>query len=222
MNKMDDKEKVMIDEKERVLIEEDKKAMLSDEEKAMIEEEDQAYLDWLIETISKEKNMTSLGNAMMGTLLGHSDAEKMFRPWWDSLEDFVIYGLIMLGLIVSPTTIFNGTPLFCTQCTKPGQCGDNPSSVDDPGYYPYWVKSYCTMTSLTIFTLYFPYILLLSALALAAIERLFSRMFKTNIQIEGFYSLLKAEVSSNIESNDITVELENNVRTVEIRESFKV
>jgi hypothetical protein len=28
------------------------------------------------------------------------------------------------------------------------------------------VKSYCTMTSLTLFTLYFPYILLLSALAL--------------------------------------------------------
>jgi hypothetical protein len=28
------------------------------------------------------------------------------------------------------------------------------------------VKSYCTTTSLTLFTLYFPYILLLSALAL--------------------------------------------------------
>ena len=35
---------------------------------------------------------------------------------WDALEDFVIYGLIMLGLIVSPTTIFNGTPLYCTLC----------------------------------------------------------------------------------------------------------
>ena len=33
----------------------------------------------------------------------------------------------------------------------------------------------------------------------AAIERLFSRMFKTNIQIEGFYSLLITEASSNIE-----------------------
>ena len=35
---------------------------------------------------------------------------------WDTLEDFVIYGLIMLGLIISPTTIFNGTPLYCTPC----------------------------------------------------------------------------------------------------------
>jgi hypothetical protein len=24
----------------------------------------------------------------------------LFRPWWDALEDFVIYGLILLGLIV--------------------------------------------------------------------------------------------------------------------------
>ena len=49
--------------------------------------------------------------------LSHTDQEKMFRPWWDNLEDFVIYGLISLGLIVLPTQIFQGTPLFCTICT---------------------------------------------------------------------------------------------------------
>ena len=61
--------------------------------------------------------MAAIGTALMGAL-GHSEHEKMFRPWWDALEDFVIYGLIMLGLIVSPTTIFNGTPLFCTLCSQ--------------------------------------------------------------------------------------------------------
>jgi hypothetical protein len=59
--------------------------------------------------------MAFLGTTIMGAL-GHSEAEKMFRPWWDTLEDFVIYGLIMLGLVISPTTIFNGTPLYCTPC----------------------------------------------------------------------------------------------------------
>ena len=49
---------------------------------------------------------------------------------------------------------------------KEGQCGSYPSTANDSSYYPFWVKSYCTMTSLTFFTLYFPYILLLSALAL--------------------------------------------------------
>ncbi len=30
----------------------------------------------------------------------------LFRPWWDALEDFVIYGLILLGLIVRKPIIF--------------------------------------------------------------------------------------------------------------------
>ena len=134
--------------------------------------------------------MAMLGSALMGGLMSHSDAEKMFRPWWDAIEDFVIYGLIMLGLIVSPTTIFNGTPLYCTLCTRPGQCGSAPNSTTDPGYHIYFVKSYCTHKALGKFTLYFPYILLISALILVGIERLFKKIFKTNIQVEGFYSLL--------------------------------
>ena len=31
---------------------------------------------------------------------GYQITISMFRPWWDSIEDFVVYGLIMLGLIV--------------------------------------------------------------------------------------------------------------------------
>ena len=62
--------------------------------------------------------MATLGTALMGGLMAQTEAEKMVRPWWDAIEDFVIYGLIMLGLIVAPTTIFNGTPLFCNLCSK--------------------------------------------------------------------------------------------------------
>ena len=62
--------------------------------------------------------MALLGTKLMGGLMSHTDSEKLLRPWWDAIEDFVIYGLIMLGLIVTPTTIFNGTPLFCTLCTQ--------------------------------------------------------------------------------------------------------
>ena len=31
-----------------------------------------------------------------------------FRPWWDNFEDFLVYGLVILGLIVAPTAIVNG------------------------------------------------------------------------------------------------------------------
>ena len=42
--------------------------------------------------------MASIGNALVGKILGHSAAEKAFRPWWDNLEDFLVYGLVMLGM----------------------------------------------------------------------------------------------------------------------------
>ena len=104
--------------------------------------------------------MAAIGTALMSTL-SHTDQEKMFRPWWDNLEDFVIYGLISLGLIVLPTQIFQGTPLFCTICTtvttvltiplltpliydQEDQCGVNRSSEVDPGYHIYYIKNYCT------------------------------------------------------------------------------
>ena len=108
--------------------------------------------------------MAAIGTALMSTL-SHTDQEKMFRPWWDNLEDFVIYGLISLGLIVLPTQIFQGTPLFCTICTtvrtiltiprpltpirtniynQEDQCGANRSSGVDPGYHIYYIKNYCT------------------------------------------------------------------------------
>ena len=41
--------------------------------------------------------MASIGNALVSKILGHSAAEKAFRPWWDNLEDFLVYGLVMLG-----------------------------------------------------------------------------------------------------------------------------
>jgi hypothetical protein len=42
-------------------------------------------------------NMATLGAALVSSVLGHSAAEKAFRPWWDNLEDFLVYGLVMLG-----------------------------------------------------------------------------------------------------------------------------
>ena len=41
--------------------------------------------------------MASLGASLVTEVLGHSAAEKTFRPWWDILEDYLLYGLITLG-----------------------------------------------------------------------------------------------------------------------------
>ena len=45
-----------------------------------------------------------VGANVAASVLGHSVAEKAFRPWWDKFEDRLIYGLIVLGnffLIIS-------------------------------------------------------------------------------------------------------------------------
>ena len=33
------------------------------------------------------------------TLLDRTDAEKVFRPWWDTIEDMLLNTLIALGII---------------------------------------------------------------------------------------------------------------------------
>ena len=66
--------------------------------------------------------MASLGDKMVSALFGQSEAEKTFRPWWDNLEDFLVYGLILLGkldivLYLFPSRNFNASkkPLFLIQ-----------------------------------------------------------------------------------------------------------
>ena len=68
--------------------------------------------------------MAAVGAALLSKVLGHSQAEKAFRPWWDSLEDYLIYGLVMIGVVLVPTAIITGTPLDCNFCQR-DCCGGN-------------------------------------------------------------------------------------------------
>ena len=58
--------------------------------------------------------MASIGNALVGKILGHSAAEKAFRPWWDNLEDFLVYGLVMLGMYWNDFSLHNLILLIIT------------------------------------------------------------------------------------------------------------
>ena len=53
-----------------------------------------------------------------------------------------------------------------------------------------YVKTFCTHKAVGKFTVYFPYILLVSALVLLSIEKIINKVFKYKSQLEGFYSLL--------------------------------
>ena len=45
----------------------------------------------------------------MGRVVSHTAAEQAFHPWWDDLEDYMVYGLIMVGVVLIPTAIVTGT-----------------------------------------------------------------------------------------------------------------
>ena len=62
--------------------------------------------------------MAAIGAALIGNMLGHTASEKAFRPWWDSIEDYLIYSLVLLGIILVPTAIITGTPLECNFCQE--------------------------------------------------------------------------------------------------------
>ena len=98
------------------------------------------------------------------------------------------------GIVVAPTAIINGTPLDCTVCKK-DTCGFMKDDADfgrmvngtwvngsleqnvpsDPAPNAWWIKKYCTATSVDSFIMYFPFILLLMALVMVLIERGFIR-----------------------------------------------
>ena len=42
----------------------------------------------------------AVGATVAGKVLGRTKAERAFRPWWDELEDQLIYGLLTLGKIL--------------------------------------------------------------------------------------------------------------------------
>ena len=41
--------------------------------------------------------MAALAGDLTKQILGQSDAVKAFRPWWDSLEDGIMYALVIMG-----------------------------------------------------------------------------------------------------------------------------
>ena len=41
--------------------------------------------------------MGAVASSVAKSVLGHSDAENAFRPWWDNVQDHLIYGLITTG-----------------------------------------------------------------------------------------------------------------------------
>lgn len=46
--------------------------------------------------------MAAIAGDLTKKIFGHSDADKAFRPWWDNLEDGVLYSFVVMGRYITP------------------------------------------------------------------------------------------------------------------------
>ena len=169
--------------------------------------------------------MAAVGTALVNAL-GHSDAEKAFRPWWDSLNDYLIYGLIRIGIVLVPTTIAQGTPLDCNFCSINTTNCSNGDIRDDPCFDLKWIKRFCTSTSVDFFLVYYPYFILMCASVLLFIEKIFHRMFQGGNKVNRLFNflvkenILQKQPPQENEEKDL-IDGETECEAIEMRYNFK-
>jgi len=135
--------------------------------------------------------MALLGAAVMGKVMGKTEAEGAFRPWWDSLSDYILYGLAMISVVLLPTAMFTESPLWCNPCLDKEHCGGNELGINQSYIETGWrVNNYCLMNQVDGVVLHLPYILITATMLLFAIEKVFLAMRKGNIIQNKFFALL--------------------------------
>ena len=171
--------------------------------------------------------MAAIGAVLMGRVVTHTEAEMAFHPWWDDMEDYMVYGLVMVGVVLIPSAIVTGTPLDCNFC--PYESSTNSSIREgcfneepDPGFNAWWAKKYCTYNgSVHNFLLFFPYIILLIALTLFALERVFQRGFLTGEKINKLYQLVKTQMTLDDEDQGPIDVVDTRFKAIELSYSMR-
>merc|ERR1711971_306350 len=111
--------------------------------------------------------MAALGAAVMGKVMGKTEAEEAFRPWWDSLSDYILYGLAMISVVLLPTAMFTAAPLWCNPCLDKEHCGGNELGINQRYIETGWrVNDYCLMNQVDGVVLHLPYILITATMLL--------------------------------------------------------
>ena len=103
-----------------------------------------------------------VGSSMAkGGIFSLSEAEAAFHPWWDTLEDYSQFSIILVGLFAIPTA---NNKLECA----PVEGATSPASAA-------FVNGVCTREHLSLFMSYFPYIIVLGPATLVIIGQFFSK-----------------------------------------------
>lgn len=66
--------------------------------------------------------MAAIAGELSKQIKGHSEGAQGFRPWWDTVEDNLMYAFVILGKITKTIYIYVGKelPLLCPFLHRPG------------------------------------------------------------------------------------------------------
>ncbi|XP_023339347.1 uncharacterized protein LOC111709704 isoform X2 [Eurytemora carolleeae] len=162
--------------------------------------------------------MAALAGDLSRVILGQSDAAKAFRPWWDYLEDYLMYSFVLMSLVTLPMTFLSGNPVDCAIHSQYWY-NDTGKVPQYTRYIQAYSKKYCTETNISVFLLYLPFSLLLAPIFLTAVEKLFIRCFNCEKKLDQFYSLLVKESLCTEEVGHLANE---NIKELhEIKQAFR-
>lgn len=171
--------------------------------------------------------MAALAGDLSKQILGHSDAAKAFRPWWDNLEDSIMYAFVVIGLILLPMTFLSGTPVACAvhpdswagNYTSPNLSYEGGEVTKYARLLRGYAKKYCTEMYVSPFLLYYPFIMMIIPMVLVCIERFFIGFYNSEERLEVLYSSL---VKTSLGREDVAnMEKENVKNSHEIQQTFR-
>ena len=124
-----------------------------------------------------------------------SRAEKAFQPWWDTLENYILYFIMMTAILVLQTDVVKGTTMDCTFCQENycrdanGQTYNN--TLEDPKFNWKWIRQECSAPELDPVR-YYPYILIVQAILLLVSKRVTLRFFISERKMNKLYEFVTA------------------------------
>ena len=104
------------------------------------------------------------------------------RPWWDKVEETLLYGIVLLATLTLPTSLIFGHHLVCEPggANHKGTTEQNKTDSESEDY----INEYCTANAVEAFIRYLPFMLLGMAIILVFIERAIITIFSSGDKLE--------------------------------------
>ena len=167
-------------------------------------------------------SISTVSKDVFSKTLSLSKAEKAFQPWWCSLENYLLYSIIMIAVMLLQTDRIKGTSMDCTFCQS-NYCNDssgityNQTGIENPQFNFKWVRQQCTSPALDRVR-YYPYLLILQGIILLVSKKFTTKIFSSGKKMKKLYEFTtlvwreKTELGSEKDLNFYANHLKDRLR----------